>query len=208
MTKSLRLRLRYVNWLGVSTGWVRARSLASSFSMFPRWPGTNEFKSLTASKGVKLIAKTVIACALACSSSGCYTLQYSGTELPDDSVSFSRNSQAKVERYLAVEERAVYIFHGLIPVSMPNIAQTLRREIGNKPVQALRIKSQQTVTDILLAGGLALLGAVVVSSASRSNPQTAPGLAVILSFVAPQFLTVSIDGEVTSDEAPKPSSRK
>ena len=54
-------------------------------------------------------AKTVLACLMTCSLSGCYTLQYSGYELPDDSLSFTRNSQARVERHVTFEERAVYL---------------------------------------------------------------------------------------------------
>jgi hypothetical protein len=152
--------------------------------------------------------KMLVACALTLSLSGCFTLQYSGLELPDDSVSFSRNSQAKVERYLAVEERAVFIVNGLIPISTPNVAQTLRRELGNKSVQALRIKSQLSVTDMLLTIGFAILGSVVASSAGGSNPQATVGMALILNLVLPQFRTVSIDGEVISDDAAKPTSRK
>jgi hypothetical protein len=157
---------------------------------------------------IQKIFKTCIAGALALSLSGCFTLQYSGLELPDDSVSFSRKSQAKVERYLAVEERAVYILNGLIPISTPNIAQTLRRELGNKSIQALRIKSQQSLTDWFLTFGISLLGSVVVTGAGASNPQAMLGPALILSILLPQFRTVSIDGEVISDDAAKPTSRR
>lgn len=145
------------------------------------------------------LAKATAAVLIASQLAGCYTLQYNGAYMADDSASFSRQKGAKVDRTIHAEDRAIFIVAGLIPISTPDIERTIRREAGGRKIQGIRIQSQMSFTDALLTIGSILGIGFIGGAASGGNPSSLAAVQVLASVIAPQFRTITVDAEVIAE---------
>lgn len=148
--------------------------------------------------------------------SGCYSQMIYADQPDDGVVAMTKNPDLRsvpIQRFQR-EERATYILNGLLTVSQPNVSSIVKQESLGKSVQNLTVRSEQTVTDLILtyspmvasvAAGYALYQA---NNPATANPMMLfPAvLGVLLTF--PQYRTVTVEGEVLAREKKQPVEKK
>jgi hypothetical protein len=137
----------------------------------------------------QFIAKAVVSLVAAASLTGCYTVKYDVTTLPDNSVSMTQVSKAP-GRHFNVEQKAVWLVYGLLPIVKPDIKEALRENSRGKRVQNVTFKDEMTAIDgvinIALSAGAGILLTAVGAGAA----------APFVSLIAPTFRTITVDGEL------------
>jgi hypothetical protein len=136
-----------------------------------------------------IIARAALSLAIAASLTGCYTVKYDVTTLPDNSVSMTQVSKAPGRKFTA-EQMAVWILYGLLPIVKPDVKEAIRENSRGKRVQNVSFKDEVTGVDGLINFGI---------SAAASLALTAVGAgaaSIAVSLIAPTVRTITVEGEL------------
>jgi hypothetical protein len=58
--------------------------------------------------------------------SGCYTLSYDLTSLPEDAAQMTPSAEGTAGRHFIAEDKAYFLLSGLVPVSKPDLSAIIR----------------------------------------------------------------------------------
>ncbi len=142
--------------------------------------------------------------------SGCYTMTYDLTSLPEDSVQMTSSSTGNTGRHFVAHEKAYFLLSGLVPLGQPDISGVIERESRGRRVQNVRIKSEQSFIDGLVSVGLGALagfvGGVLVGagSGSSSSASAASLVGAGLGLLVPQIRSITIEGELVNERRQRP----
>lgn len=139
------------------------------------------------------VAAAIIAAA---SLSGCYTLKYDTADYPDARVAMEDTKNTRVVRHFKREDKAVWMLAGLVPVSIPRFSKVVHEEAGDRVVKNLRIQSEMSVSDGVIALGGSMLLGLIVSVAAPGNAAAAGVANGLAFFIIPQLRTVTIEGDI------------
>ncbi len=142
--------------------------------------------------------------------SGCFSISYDLSSLPEDSVQMTSSSTGNTGRHFVAHEKAYFVLSGLVPLGQPDVSGVVERESRGRRVQNLRIKSEQSFLDGLVSAGLGgLVGFVVGTVAASGNSSSATTSAASLvtaglGLLIPQIRTITIEGDLVNERRQRP----
>lgn len=138
----------------------------------------------------------VLACGLsALSLPGCFVLRYDLPEALPPAAAIATPSQ-----HFALQEKTIFCMGGVATYARADVGRMLQRASGGRPVANLRVRSETTVPDALLANTLWLTWALVGGFVSLQTGNALIGASVgtMLGLFTPTSFTITVEGDVAA----------
>jgi hypothetical protein len=119
------------------------------------------------------------------------------------------SAEGSTGRHFIAEDKAYFLLSGLVQVSKPDLSAIVQREGRGKRVENLKIKSEQSFTDGLIAvclgfaAGLIASGMTAAGGGTSSAASAASLVSAGLGLLIPQMRTITIEGDVVNEPTPK-----
>lgn len=144
------------------------------------------------SQGARVVATTILVVAL----SGCYSLRFNASSLPDDAVSMTSVSSGQEGRHFVTKQRAGFMLWGLLPLQRLDLSRVIQQEARGHRVVNLQIQTEMAPVEGLLWLGGSLGVAAVMSLFGLGA--VAP---LVSAALVPSFQTITIEGDLVQDAA-------
>lgn len=142
------------------------------------------------------VAKIAVTVVLLASLTGCYSVRYNASSLPDDAVSMTSVSTGIEGRHFVTKQKAGFMLWGLLPLFRPDLARIVRQQAGGARVVNLQIQSEMTPVD-----GLIWLGGGLVVAAGLSLIGLGAVAPLVGAAVVPTFQTITVEGDLVQEGA-------